>query len=192
MGGVLLTFQLVCSVLLSTVLSDSINADYQKWITYICPLYRLIDFSYGMLLGKIFYGWETIQIFKKNNKAVLNVLEIMLVVVWAVQILLYRKSGLIAEGFRYSLFWLITSVAAVVLFTWASGVITKALNNKVLVFIGNISGIAFLLHQIIIGFSEIVIHNRYAVAIVAFAVTIIASIVYQRIEYAVRCKLKMV
>ena len=114
-GGVLLTIQIVYSILLSTLLSEAIKFDYQKWITYICPLYRLIDFCYGMLMRKILYEWKRIQALK-NNKTVVNIAEILLLVLWALQIYLYRRGYLIPNAFRFSTFWLPTSLLSVYVF----------------------------------------------------------------------------
>ena len=184
-GGVLLTIQIICSVLLNTIFHGVVNEGYLKWFTYICPLYRLFDFYYGMLLSATYFQCSRVHVLK-DRQVVVNTAEIILIILWTFQILLYRESGLISEAFRYSLFWLISSVMAVALFTSASGVITKVLNNKLLVFIGNISGTAFLLHQIIIGVMEKLFENTWIIAGSACAVTLITSCAYQFAEEKVR------
>ena len=107
-----------------------------------------------------------------------------------IQIVLYKIDGLIPEMFRYSLFWIPTSVAAVTLFTFQYGLLTKVLSNKVLIFLGNVSGIAFLVHQIIIGFCSIIFKNKYVIASIALGVTIIVSTIYQVMDREVRKQLK--
>ena len=53
-------------------------------------------------------------------------------------------------------------------------------------FIGNVSGIAFLVHQIIIGVVKMATKNTLIITISAFVATIVASYVYQRVEKKVR------
>lgn len=186
-GAVVLVLQIVFSAAMCTVLSEYMDRDLQKWTTYILPLYRTFDFYYGMILGRVYHEYLSE---KKPSFAALTTVETALAMLWAVQVVLYKQVGLIPEAFRYSLYWLPTSIAAVLLFTLNGGAITKALSCKAVIFIGDISAVAFLTHQMIIGVCEIVIKNRYAVAVTAFAVTAAASFVYTKLEAAVRARLK--
>ena len=136
----------------------------------------------GMLLGKVYLQTKN----RRINKWISTLLEMILLVLWVLQIYLYRRGYMIPNAFRFSVFWLPTSLLSVYAFTKKDGAITRLLTNRALVFIGDISGIAFLVHQIFIGILEMVSKNTWIITVSAFAVTLIASYVFRIVEKKVR------
>ncbi len=179
-GGTAVVFVSI-SILLCLV-ESYIDSDLTKWFTYIFPVYRCWDMFMGMFLGKL-YCWTVDD---KPHNRVFTLLEAVLFVLWGVQIYLYRKGYLIPNAFRFSIYWMPTSLLAVYIFAKKGGLITKLLTNRFVVFVGNVSGIAFLVHQIIIGVAEMVFKNTWIITIVAFSVTLIASYVYKSAEMRIR------
>ena len=96
------------------------------------------------------------------------------------QVIIYDSDMSRATNWTLTLFWLPTSILCVYLFAVNKGLISKVLSkSKVLVLIGNISGEAFLIHQICIKATEYLTKNKWIVAVVAFVVTLIATVVWR-------------
>lgn len=158
----------------------NIRNDIIKYYTYIFPLYRIIDFILGMMLAKICMIANV-----KNKKIPINLvgatfLEIMLIVIWIKQIIMY-SNGTVSPVIVYDLFWLPTSILAVYLFYKKQGIFTRLLSNRLTVCIGNISGVAFLIHQIVIRITaQRINYSNYIIAVIAFFITIIVSMIYKK------------
>ena len=179
-GGTALIIVLLSFLL--NLIENGIDSGLTKWLTYIFPVYRCWDMFMGMLLGKVFFQTKH----RKTNKWTPTLLEIILLILWTIQIYLYRRGYMIPNAFRFSVFWLPTSLLSVYVFAQKGGAITKLLTNRALVFVGNISGIAFLVHQIIIGVAKMASKNTWIIALSAFAATLVVSYFYQTVEKRVR------
>lgn len=90
-----------------------------------------------------------------------------------IQLFLYKQCD-IPKAFVFDLYWLPVSLAFVCVFAWW-GDIRKNLLTKSLMYIGNISGYAFLIHQIMIKFVQLFSANKTIVTVVAFLGTIICT-----------------
>jgi len=125
-----------------------ISVDISKWVTYICPLYRAGDFIIGCNLGYIFLKKQNaIQSGKIWTLAEVFVIGIVLLQFLAA--IKLEEHNVI--WLRYTLVFTLGSMGLVYLFAINQGFVSKFLTNKLLLYIGNISGEAFLIHQIIIG-----------------------------------------
>ena len=138
--GAILSYKLkVPSDLLPLVTIDN----FHKFITYICPLFRLGDFCIGCCLGFFFCQHETT--IDQTMATILELVAIYLIVMTRLVI-----SAKKAEMFRYELYTP-SSVFLVWVFAVNKGVVSLKLSTfKPLVFLGNISGYMFLVHQIVI------------------------------------------
>lgn len=128
----------------------AISDDVTKYVTYICPLYRMGDFYIGCLLGYIF---KKKCLFVKENKALFSVMEIMaLFSIYFLEIVYRRKVSFLGmDAFRYTLLYTLQVMILVILVGINKGVISKyILSSKIMVTIGNLSGYAFLIHQLVI------------------------------------------
>lgn len=182
--GWIIIVVVLSSILLIMECTGFISQDFTKWITYVFPLYRCSDMFMGMMLGKIYCNSENKG--KREKSKLFSALEIFLIILWFFQIILYRKGLFIPSAFRYSVFWIPSSLLTVYLFAMNEGFVTRVLTNKAIILIGNITGIAFLIHQIIIGIVEIKVDNPALITILSFVSTILISYVYQTAEEKLR------
>lgn len=176
-GGGIILLQIVASAAVSVATVG--NGDWVKWVTYICPAYRALDYFIGVILGQF-----VAQGGRKNaagQRWRMTVWEILYFIAVIVQIVLYTM-GSVPDAIRYDIFWLPTSLIGVFLFYQKRGVLTKLLTNRLTVFIGDVSGQAFLLHQIVIGFVTLFIPNALAAAAYSLTLTVAASIIYMKLE----------
>lgn len=175
-GGGIVLLQIMVSAAVSVATAG--NGEWVKWVTYICPAYRALDFCMGAILGR--FAAQSV----KNTKGqmwLMMTLEILYFVAVAALIVLYTM-GNVPDAIRYDIFWLPASLAGVSLFYLKGGLLTRALTNRLTVSLGNVSGQAFLLHQIAIGLASLFIPNAWAIAVCSLAVTIVASVVYMKVE----------
>lgn len=189
--AIVITLQCAISVLLF-IFSDwvsnvpvTISDDLTKYVTYICPLYRIGDFYLGCLFGYIFHSKNLVWL--KNFK-IASVIEMLLFsAIWFLQVIENNQIGIMgAAAFRYSLLYIFDALLLIYLVGLNEGIISRyILSSKILVSIGNISGYAFLFHQLIIVVLRKVSGlngNKMLIAIVSFALTILLSYSWSRLR----------
>lgn len=109
-----------------------------------------------------------------------------------VQVIIYSFGINNASNWMYSLFWLPTSIICVYLFAVKKGLVSRMLSkSKILVWIGNISGEAFLIHQICIKAMEYITKNKWVVAIIAFTMTLLVTVVWRWLYNKVHTRVTM-
>ena len=148
---------------------------FSKWFTYIFPIYRLGDFIFGLISGYIFTSIK-----HKYNRGLISVLEILVIGLMIIQVILYNSKVIEATSWMLSLFWLPTSILFVSLFALNLGITSRVLTkSRLLVWIGDISGEAFLLHQICIKAVQHFFSDKVIVASISLVITIISSIAWR-------------
>lgn len=159
------------------------------WIEYVCPITRLGDFVVGCNLCYIFIN-------SKNNlsTAQATVWEIVAVIATLVsQVVYYLNSK--NEVIDYMAYlYLPIAILCVYLFTIKRGLITKICSNKLLIYIGNLSGHAFLIHrpaaEYLYSFVKIesIPHRIYDVIIftVSIIITVLFAALYLKIESVIK------
>ena len=158
------------------------NTNLAHWYTYVCPAYRIGDFVCGCLLGQMF------QISHVRFTHVLDRLSVGLLAVMGV-FALWQVNNIFSSGIfewiKYDLFWLPFSCILVYLVA----MIEVKENNVmfVLLWLGKVSGYAYLMHRMILLFTTIVfgydeitaksapIWDKVMISIVAFCLTSIFS-----------------
>lgn len=176
-GGVL-CIQIAVAIVSSIVTKSDKQTEFVKWLTYICPAYRMGDFILGNILGLlILRNEDKIKLASKFY----TILELLYFLSVIAQIIFYTK-GYLPAAIRYDLFWLPTSLFGVFIFYEHRGIIVHMISNKVFVSLGNISNYMFLLHQIVIGFTMLIISNKVLAVPLAFLITILTTIIYIRLE----------
>lgn len=179
--AIIITFQSIISVLL-LIFSDWVNNipvtisdDLTKYVTYICPLYRICDFYLGCLLGYIFHQHF---VWLKNSKSA-SMLELLsFSVILFLQIIEIKQIGIMGSAaFRYSFLYIFNTSLLVYLVSLNRGIISKyILSSPILVSIGNISAYAFLFHQLIIVIlRKVYSENKLLIATVSFLLTMFLS-----------------
>lgn len=179
--------------------------DFIHWFAYIFPLSRLEDFVIGCNLGYIFIHSQKDHVKEAKHRG-LTWLEIGIIVIIAVQWVAYVLLVNIPEKVDPSLsanhwwsltvLWTITSCALVYVFALNQGYISKLLTNKVVLFIGNFSANAFLIHQMVYRYLN-TLENKlfgdtynYINIFVCFILTMISAYVWEKIMVAIKNKSK--
>ena len=130
-----------------TLAQIPIGDTFAKWATYINPFYRILDFSMGVMLGWLFLRRPEAD--AKNQKWV-HVLEFLALAAFILQEYAYLPIKENYMGIGYNVYFTLSSLLIVWVFAVSGGIVTKILNNKILLWIGNLSGYMFLIHQVVI------------------------------------------
>lgn len=165
--------------------SKEISDNWVKWVTYICPLYRLGDFAIGCCFGYIFT-----QRTRTVSTAAATVLECVSIAAAVGAMLLYSENMSIGgvPWLRANLLFVPSSLAVVYSFALGSGLVSRLLTNRVTLYIGNASAYAFLLHNILIKYSNLLLGKQLSAkypllsCAAAFALTIAVTAVYMSVS----------
>lgn len=118
-----------------------IDEEYAWWLTYACPVYRLGDFSLGLILGKIY---------KKENSYRKEIgVRIVTVIIVSVSIICYSLFSL-PIGVKYTCLFIPGALLLTYCFATSKGIMTKILSTEFFISIGNISGYLYLVQIFII------------------------------------------
>lgn len=150
---------------------------FLKWVSYISPFYRAGDFIVGLVVGYLFINfknsWRSVQY---------TAAELFVILLMLIQVVLYANGAIHGTNWTLTLFWLPTSILFIFLFAVQKGVVSQMLTkSKVLIWIGDISAEAFLIHQICIKAAEVLTKNKWVVAVIAFAATLLGTVIWRRI-----------
>ena len=135
------------------VIMYSIPENWAHPLLYISPLFRLLDFVIGMLLYDVYrrmIGSERIVRRLKSIPYLLKSLaETVPIILLSVFIIIFP---VIPEKFICASFWWIPSCLLIMTFAAASqtggGMFSRLLENKTLVYLGNISFSFYMVHQL--------------------------------------------
>ena len=187
----------------SHFLSVPISDNFHKWFTYICPVYRLGDFCIGGLLG---YIWlkksKKYEEFENNNRIIGTLMEVVALSLFLIAHMIYVGEISISafRWLKYSCLYLPSSLLMVWVFSAEQGVITRTIHYKWLLFIGNISAYAYLIHQIVISYIDwfwVSLFNTHIGPFMkvgfSLIITIILSVLFERHKKDVfkRCENKI-
>lgn len=135
-----------------------IDGNFFKYFTKFCPLFRLGDFSIGCIWGRIIKLSETkISRFDlSKRKASIGECTIFIVAAGIIVLSKQPHTSMIAKWiWNPTSVWLMCSVLLVIMFFLKKGMITEWLTNrKTLVWLGNISGEMFLIHYVVLFYSQ--------------------------------------
>lgn len=182
---VIFLIQIIFGYLSSKIIPQtSFINNFTKWFVYIFPLFRLGDFTIGALLGYLFIN-------RKNEitKLTATISEFLALVLTLSVILIYTFKFESDESiwYGYSLIYLPISLLLVYAFALNRGMITKILQNKVVLWVGNMSAYLYLCHQVVWSYVNLTsdfIPNKWIRAIITIIITIIGIVVYRKIEAA--------
>lgn len=151
----------------------TISDDLTKYVTYICPLYRMGDFYIGCLLGCVF--WHSNSDIEKS-KVITSIIEILsFVTIGFLQLIYNRQIGFLGtNAFRYALLYIFNVMLLIYIVGCQRGILSKyVLSSKLMVLIGNLSGYAFLIHQLVIVIMRRIFESLGPITLLSFIVTII-------------------
>ena len=202
----LIAIMLICVV--SRLLLGNFSLENDKlfrsnlchWIVYYFPPVRLLEMLVGCNLAYIF-------IFKSHirDARIYSILEVIAVLLLVLSNCLYinyfviSELGLLAMNetwWKDSLLYIIPSMLAVYLFAVGKGVISNFLNNKVVMYIADLSRNGFLIHFVVIQYLDSIIEmtdgitflfNYDLIRIVVYAIiTIISCEIWKRFMAFIR------
>lgn len=123
------------------VLQNSSNFSY---LTYIFPVFRLLEFSIGILLARIVNRPSKV-VRESVAKSIATLFELAVIILFIAERYWLR---IYSGNHDYqSIVGMLTAVLIVFVFSFEKGFISKILSNKLFVFIGNISFEIFIIHN---------------------------------------------
>lgn len=157
------------------IISDNLT----KYVTYICPLYRMGDFYIGCLLGYVFCH-NDFRISK--NKIVVNVAEILsFAAIGLLQLIYIKKLGFLGtDAFKYTLLYTFDAMLLIYMVGLRKGAISKyILSSRLMVLIGDLAGYGFLIHQLFIVIVRMIfkvyIEQPAIMALLSFIITMVSA-----------------
>ena len=172
-----------------SVVQISIGDTFAKWVTYINPLYRILDFSLGAMLGWLFLRRSQ----EEKSGLKVHLLEVLAVAAFVLQEYAYLPVKENYMGIGYNVYFTISSLLIIWVFAISGGFVTKILNNKILIWIGNLSAYTFLIHQVVIRTVKMFTGKSLEgnvrllyVIVSSFVITVIGAYIYIYLEKAVK------
>lgn len=127
---------------------------FSWWFIYISPYFRFFDYLIGFIFGFVFL------VIKNNirpstiNTIIYSILEIFSVVAFY---LIFKSNVLQIDSLRYGIFYVPTSILIIFIFAIGKGMVSKILFFRPLVYLGNLSFIIYMIHQLVINYVTIIL-----------------------------------
>lgn len=116
--------------------------DLGYYMLYINPATRVMDFFQGILLGKLIRRFNVARI--QNHATLLETIIIF------GALMVYMFSHKVPTIYQWTTIWVPVACGLVLIFSLCEGSITKALTNKVFIWIGNLSFELYIIHRLIL------------------------------------------
>ena len=167
---------------------NGLSPSFCQGLTYNFPIYRLGDFFIGCIAGSVYKQTDL-----KLSKKVYTIIEAVVLAV-SIAFVLINWSGIVLESLGRR-FWesvpalIPLSIIIVVLFMKCGGGITQFLSKTIFVKLGNISGEAFLIHELPMTYMAMIIIKlrigsfgmNIVKAVIGFAITLFAVWIWHKI-----------
>ncbi len=166
--------------------SYSKYALFFRWVFYISPAIRLIGFIAGILS---FHAYEKIKLIKLDNYY--NLMELSSIIIFSLFIYMsihYNVNKLL----RWDIYYTIPLSFIIISFSFQKGIISRILNNKIFVFLGNASFSLYMIHYLTIelilkfftkkGTIDNILRIFIYLPFVSISVIFLASVVYLYFE----------
>ncbi len=158
-----------------------------RWITYLFPIPRLIEFLIGCCLGYIYLNRKEAE---QKGLIKWTAMEVGAVLLIALSLYVYiaQVTFLSSESVRYSALFLPTTALIIWLTANSRGWISRILEQRLLVEIGNISSYAFLIHHLALKFFDLILsyafslHSPWLVFILSVIATFAAAYLWRWLE----------
>ncbi len=146
----LVSILLVITIILFTaflyVLPYSIG---RRWVSYLNPFYRLVDYSVGMVLG-VYWSrlYEFIDVKLNVRRLVCTILE-SLSIVFIFFFMMYEP---IFKLNPYRVIFYPFILLFIIIFTYSNGYVSRLLSNRYLYKLGNLSMSIYMTHYLVLEF----------------------------------------
>lgn len=165
------------------------NGDYTYlWFVYCFPVFRLGDFLIGTFFGRLYLDINELGSAKATIIEIMACALAVFVCWWNPQ----SHTNIVSIALNnWTTVYIPVAGVWIYLFAVNQGYITKVLSNKLLIFVGNISGYLFLIHYAVIyglkQFLDIRGINRdgyrhYLVILAELVISIILSLIYKAVS----------
>jgi len=133
-------------VLLIPVSIAFIKGEISYWLFYINPVFRLVDFTMGLLL------YEAYKKFNHTiSSRIASFLEISFVTLMLVFIAAHNQIGF---TYRLSCYYWLPMCLVIFIFSFQKGILSKLLSKKAFIILGEISFAFYLVHMLVIRYVE--------------------------------------
>ena len=169
----------------------SLGESWITWSVYIFPVMRLGDFLIGCNLGYLFLYRQPSRWLSDKRSLLLSGVYVLIILQWC--LFVYGCSvSLVQPWWSYAVLYTPTSCAVIYLLAEKKSAYKRSLVNNFLVFLGNLSPYAFLIHQValkwtngaiwsLINSYDLDVHGvAFIIAGIAFAITIAFSLLWRR------------
>ena len=163
------------------------NSLVYVWFMYCFPVFRLGDFFVGCVLGRKFAGSRS----NSYSTATITAIELIVAVI-TVMLYVHKNSGendlIIIALNNWTTMFIPIAAMWVYLFAVNRGLITKALTNRVFLFIGDLSAYMFLIHYVVTQYTKSLLNIlnitlsgpiMWIVILIEFVISVILSMMYK-------------
>ena len=146
-----------------------------QWITYYCPLVRIIDFIIGCMAGILYVKYPR----KALSKTILLI---------AISLILYSNQLFVfgQENIKYTLQFTITSVVLVWMTARYDFALSNILSLNALTKLGDMTPYMFLIHSVVIKVCRFVVQSRIVLLPIAIIITWICTRIYIALEQYIK------
>ena len=160
------------------------------WFCQCFPIFRIGDLYWGIILGNYYKENKSVEAKKWN----INLIEtIALVATIAISLWIKNsETNMITAGIKNNTtLYILMAVIWVYLFANSKGIITKALSNKVFIWLGDISSYLFLIHYVVtsyFGSLQSFIGEEFqgvklvVLICIEFILSVICSLIYRKLQ----------
>lgn len=127
-----------------------VDIDFEKGIYYINPLVRSLDFLLGIILYNEYRRFS--YILKNVNFTVGSFIEVGAFLVLLLFFIFHED---VNRVFRYGIYYWLPMALIIVSFSIEKGFISKILNHKILIYLGEISFSFYMIHMIVIKYGNL-------------------------------------
>ena len=155
-----------------------------QWITYYCPLVRIIDFIIGCMAGILYVKYPR----KALSKTAVVVIEGITILLIAISLILYSNQLFVfgQENIKYTLQFTITSVVLVWMTARYDFALSNILSLNALTKLGDMTPYMFLIHSVVIKVCRFVVQSRIVLLPIAIIITWICTRIYIALEQYIK------
>lgn len=135
---------------------EMVPYSFAWWFIYISPFFRIFDYILGFLFGLIFINLNNLISIKPNNTFIFSILEILSLVFLYLS---YNSQYLQIDSLRYGIYYVPSSLFILIIFAFGRGIISRILKIKPLKLLGLHSFVIYMIHQLIISYTSILLGN---------------------------------
>lgn len=126
------------------------------WLVYISPFFRIFDYLIGFLLGLIFIRIKDYNLKVVKFDFVFTILEVLAIIFI---LLSYKSKYLLIDSLRYGVYYIPALALMIFIFAFGRGIISKMISLRVFVYLGKLSYVIYMIHQLVIYYTSMYFGN---------------------------------